>query len=125
MVGVAQIVKKNNTHKETRKADKAEKIRVCFTLDKNEVAEAGKKMIYLRIETPQGTVLAERNDKAHMFDFEGTQGLYSVKKEVNYENQLLDLCMYWDVTNVLSSGTYVAKAYCAGLEIGSTTIVLK
>lgn len=125
MIGVAQIVKKNNTHKETRRADKAQKIRVCFTLDKNEVTEPGKKMIYLRIETPQGTVLAERSDKAHMFEFEGTEGLFSVKKQVNYENQLLDLCMYWDVTKELSSGTYVAKAYCAGMEIGSTSIVLK
>lgn len=125
MMGVAQIVKKNNTHKETKRADKAEKIRVCFTLDKNEVTEPGKKMIYLRIETPQGTVLAERSDKAHMFDFEGTEGLFSVQKEVNYENERLDLCMYWDVINKLSSGTYTVKAYCAGLEIGSSSITLK
>jgi hypothetical protein len=125
MVVQAQKVKKNNVHKEVNKADKAQKIKTCFTIDENEVTEPGKKMVYLRIITPEGTVLAERADNAHTFEFDGTKGLYSIKKQVNYENKALDLCMYWDVSGPLKSGEYIIKAYISGQEIGSSTLILK
>jgi len=125
MLCQAQKVKKNNVHKVVSKADKTQKIKTCFTVAENEVTEPGKKMIYLRIITPEGTVLAERADNAHTFEFDGTKGLYSVKKQVNYENKNLDLCMYWDVVSPLKSGEYIIKAYVAGQEIGTTTLILK
>ena len=40
-------IRKSNVHKETSKADRAEKLRACFTIDENEVTEQGKKMIYM------------------------------------------------------------------------------
>jgi hypothetical protein len=122
---MGQRVKRNNIHKETNRASSTEKIKACFTIDDNEVTEPGKKMVYLRIMTPEGTVLAERSDNSNTFLQDGMKVLYSVKKEVNYENQELDLCMYWDVVNMLSPGEYFIKAYVEGYEIGSTSLVLK
>ena len=120
-----QRVKRNSVHKETNRASNTEKIKACFTIDANEVTEPGKKMVYLRIMTPEGTVLAERSDNTNMFGFEGSKILYSVKKQVNYENQSLDLCMYWDVVNQLTPGEYFVKAYIEGYEVGSTAMILK
>jgi hypothetical protein len=120
-----QRVRSNNIHKEINRASKTEKLRACFTIDANEVTEPGKKTIYLRIITPEGTVLSERADNNHTFPFEGTKGLYSVKKEINYENVAVDLCMYWDVTTPLVPGEYLFKAYESGQEIGSATLILK
>ncbi len=120
-----QRVKRNTVHKETTRASNTEKIKACFTIDKNEIAEPGKKMVYLRIMTPEGTVLAERSDNSNTFNFEGSKVLYSVKKEVNYENKPLDLCMYWDVINGLSPGEYFVKAYMEGYEIGAASMILK
>ena len=120
-----QRVKRNSIHKETNRTSNTEKIKACFTIDENEVTEPGKKMVYLRIMTPEGTVLAERSDNSNMFNFEGAKILYSVKKQVNYENQPLDLCMYWDVVNQLTPGEYFVKAYIEGYEVGSTSMILK
>jgi hypothetical protein len=120
-----QRVKRNSVHKETSRASTTEKIKACFTIDDNEVTEAGKKMVYLRILTPKGTVLAERSDNSNTFMLDGRRVLYSGKKEVNYENQELDLCMYWDVVNMLTPGQYFVKAYIEGYEVGSTTMILK
>lgn len=120
-----QRIKRNTVHKETTRANNTEKIKACFTIDKNEIAEPGKKMVYLRIMTPEGTVLAERSDNSNTFNFEGAKILYSVKKEVNYENKPLDLCMYWDVINMLTPGEYFVKAYMEGYEIGSSSMILK
>lgn len=125
MLSIAQKVKSNNVHKEVSRADKTQKIKTCFTISENEVTEPGKKTIYLRISTPEGTVLAERADKSHTFEFEGKTGLYSVKKVVNYENKALDLCMYWDVTSELSAGEYIITAYVAGQKMGATSLILK
>jgi predicted nuclease with TOPRIM domain len=121
----AQRVKRNNVHKETTRASTAQKIKTCFTISENEVTEPGRKMVYLRIMTPTGTVLAERSDNSNTFTLNGTKVLYSVKKEVNYENQELDLCMYWDVINQLTPGEYFIKAYISGEEVGSATMTLK
>lgn len=121
----AQRVKRNNVHKETARASNANKIKACFTIDDNEVTESGKKMVYLRIMTPEGTVLAERSDNSNTFELNGARVLYSVKKEVNYENKELDLCMYWDVIKELTPGEYFVKAYISGDEVGSTSMILK
>ncbi|MGB0390097.1 MAG: hypothetical protein ACPGRC_02960 [Salibacteraceae bacterium] len=124
-VAYGQRVKRNNVHKETSRANNTEKIKACFTLDANEVTEPGKKLVYLRIMTPAGTVLAERSDNSNTFSYNGSKVLYSVQKEVNYENKELDLCMYWDVREELSPGEYYLKAYVEGHEIGSTSMILK
>ena len=121
----AQRVKRNNVHKETARASNAEKVKTCFTIDENEVTESGKKTVYLRIITPSGTVLAERSDNSNTFELNGARVLYSVKKEVNYENRKLDLCMYWDVIDQLTSGEYIIKAYISGDEVGSASMKLK
>jgi hypothetical protein len=122
---MGQRVKRNNIHKETTRAKGAQKLKVCFTIDENEVTEAGKKMVFLRIMTPEGTVLAERSDNSNTFELNGARALYSVKKQVNYENKQLDLCMYWDVKDMLSPGEYSIKAYISGDEVGSASLILK
>ena len=125
MVAYGQRVKRNGVHRETDRSDKVEKIKVCFTLDKNEVAETGNKNIFVRIIAPSGQVLAERSDDGHMFNFEGSRGLYSIKKLVNYEKQELDLCMYFEDTKNLQSGDYMVDAFADQMKIGSTKFTLK
>lgn len=125
MIALAQRVKNNGVHRETSRSNKAQKIKACFTVDKNEVIEAGKKTIYLRVITPNGKVLAERTDDSNMFNFEGTKGLYSVKKVFNYDNTEVDICMYWDVIEPLVAGEYIVEAYVDQLKIGDTKFSLK
>ena len=125
MVAYAQRVKNNGVHRETNRSSKAQKIKTCFTVDKNDVIESGKKKIYLRIISPNGKVLAERTDASNMFQFEGTKGLFSVTKVFNYENAEIDICMYWDVKDALVAGEYIVEAYVNQLQIGKTTFTLK
>ncbi|HBH06744.1 MAG TPA: hypothetical protein DDX92_09090 [Flavobacteriales bacterium] len=125
MIAYAQRIKNNGVHRETRRASKAQKIKVCFTLSANEIAKSGNKALYVRILTPTGQVLAERSDQSHMFNFEGTTGLYSIKKMVKYENQELDVCMYFDISGSVTAGEYMVKSYADEMEIGNATFTLK
>ena len=122
---IGQRVRNNGIHKETDRANRVEKIRTCVTLMKNEVAEAGEKDVYLRIITPSGKVLAESSDASNMFEFEGTKGLYSAVKTIQYENKQLDVCLYWDVANELPDGEYTAEVYIEGYKSGTSNFTLR
>lgn len=121
----AQLVKGNTIHKRTDKAKKADKIKCCFTIGTNDLAKAENKDVHLRIIAPSGKVLTSQEDKSNMFEFDGVRGLYSVKKEVMYENKDVDICLYWDVIEELSPGKYIVYAYADGHEIGVTEFTLK
>ncbi|MCB0483407.1 MAG: hypothetical protein KDC37_02480 [Flavobacteriales bacterium] len=121
----AQIVKSNTVHRKTEKARRAEKIKCCFTLNTNELTTNGQKNTYIRIIAPSGKVLTDKEDRSNMFEFDGVRGLYSAKKEINYEGKSLDVCLYWDVTTELEVGKYIVYAYCENYEVGATEFVLK
>ena len=123
---IAQRVKSNKVHRETSKAAKTNKLKVCFTLDKNEIAKAGTKIIYIRIIAPDATILPANDDTDGKFDFGGgTSAYYSLKREVKYSNVELDKCFYYEVTSTLPTGKYICEIYCDGADIGKTTIELK
>lgn len=120
-----QKVKSNNIHKRTDRAKAVEKIKTCVTIGENDLANAGKKNVYVRIIAPSGKVLTLSEDKDNMFEYDGVRGLYSVKKEITYENSEIDVCLYWDVKNTVGPGKYIVYSYADGHEIGNTEFVLK
>ncbi|MEM9022642.1 MAG: hypothetical protein AAGB22_02795 [Bacteroidota bacterium] len=125
MVSIAQRVKSNGVHRETSRASKANKIKTCFTLDRNEVTEKGKKAIHIRIIDPNGKVLALADNKDNMFAYNGVEGLFSLKREVDYQREEMDVCYYWDVTGDLAAGKYIVEAYAEDYDIGQTSFTLK
>lgn len=113
----------NSRSKEKDKIDKIEKLRVCFAIRENNVADQGKKMIFIQIVRPDQIVLS--SPEAGMFEFQDQTVIYSSKRELEYDNMDIDMCIYWDKTEELIPGTYTVILYCEGHEIGSTTFDLK
>jgi FtsZ-binding cell division protein ZapB len=112
---------------ETNRAKKSEKIKVCFTLGENKIAQKGERTIYVRILSPLGKVLAEGADDSYMFSFEGVRGLYSAKRQVEYQNVPVTGCAYFTVKDgeVLPEGKYIAEVYADKAKIGTTSFELK
>ena len=121
----AQRMKSGTVSRETNRAKRVDKVKTCFTIDKNEVSKPGKKWIYLRIISPNGEVLAMDQTEDYMFTYDGKEGLYSRKEEVMYDNEELDMCLYWDVTNELSEGKYLVEVYAEDYFMGTTEFELK
>lgn len=113
----------NSNSKVKDKIKKIEKIRVCFTVLENTVADPGNKMIYMRIIRPDEVVLS--SPEADMFEFGGESLVYSEKRELEYANADIDMCIFWDIAEELIPGTYFVNLYCEGYEIGSTSFLLK
>ncbi len=124
----AQRMKRDNEARETTRAERAEQIRVCFTLDDNAIAKSGKKDIHLRIIDPNGKVLAEAEDKKTLFEFEGVKGLYSSKYDIIYDNAELDMCLLWKKSNpeeLLSLGNYIVEVYVDDYLAGTSKLELR
>ncbi len=108
---------------EVTRARKVEKLRVCFTLSENAIAKAGVRDAYIRIIGPDQFVLAKA--ETDLFDFQGEKIVYSAKREVDYQNKDIDLCIFYDNKGELVAGKYQATVYVDGNLVGSGEFMLK
>ena len=116
---------KGTKEKATTKAKKVNKIKTCFILGENKIADRGNKEIYLRIEDPSGKVLAKGLGEGNEITVNGTKVAVSVKEDVEYANAAMPLCVYFTSSGVLDKGTYKITVYCDKTEIGNTRFDLK
>jgi len=116
--------KGSGSFKETTRASRATHIRSCFTIGKNKIATNGNKMIYMRIITPGGSVLYTSNSNT-LSTQDGKILLYSDKKSINYQNESLDVCIFFKLKSEIESGNYIAELWCEGVKIGKNNFVLK
>ena len=113
----------NNRGKEKDKIDKIEKIRVCFTLRENPIVEPGKLDIYMRIMRPDSLVLALSPED--LFTFQDKQMIYSAMRTVEYINQDIDVCIYFNENKHFITGKYSIDLFLKNNKIGTTTLTLR
>ncbi len=113
----------NKRSKEQDKVDKITKIRVDFTLRKNTVADAGSKVIYLRLVRPDAVVLGAKD--AGLIEYQGTELPFSARREIIYEKNDLPVSIFWDNNGDLIKGKYTCELYCESRLIGNTDFVLR
>ncbi len=110
--------------KEHTKAGKIDKIRSCFSVSENTLAKAGSKYIYLQVISPDGKVLT--SSSTNVVSINGVNTLFTERKEIDYQNKSVDVCIYYDVTqDELSKGNYSVKIFADGQEIGKDSFTLR
>jgi hypothetical protein len=112
----------------TDKANKIERVKVCFTLGENKLVEPGIKMVYIRILRPDNVVVTQKVGEDYMFEFQGQQIEYTTKKEVDYQNKDTYTCLFWtkkSKEDAAMVGIYNVFIYAGGHEIGKTSFELK
>lgn len=113
----------NRRGREVSRARNVEKIKTCFTLSENTIAKAGSREVYIRILGPDGFILAKSN--TDLFDFEGEKIVFSAKREVDYQNQDVDMCIFYDNNGELVAGSYSVSLFMDGFMIGHGEFVLR
>jgi len=113
----------NVRDKETNRISKLDKIKVCFTIDENNIAEVGDKWVYIRIVKPNKYVIAE-SDK-NLFYFAGKKIAYTSRKMVEYKGKRTDMCIYWERNETLNAGLYYADIFADSKKIGTMAFTLK
>lgn len=115
-------VKSSGEELPTQNARLTDKIKTCFILSENTLAQKGHKNIYVRIFDPDGKILKENNDT---FSFEGKNISYSMKKKIFYDNAAMDLCLYWQKNTDYIEGDYTVVLFADSQIIGSTYFTLE
>ena len=117
-------MKLNNTTEETNKARNCIQIRSGFTISENPLTPSGNKTVYMQVIDPDGKTLQSRSSNTLTTD-DGSIA-YSDKKDIDYQNQRIDMTIYYDMqNNEVIKGNYKVKIYCDGLLIGSDSFTLK
>ncbi len=106
----------NKRGREITRARNVNKIKTCFTLSENTIADPGLRDVYIRILGPDGFILAKSN--ADLFEFEGEQIVFSAKREVDYQNEDVEMCIFYDNNGDLESGKYEVSLFMDGYMIG-------
>ena len=117
-------MKLNNTAAPTTKARNTVEIKSTFTISENPITEAGNKMVYMQIITPEGKTL--QSSASNVVTTSSGQVAYSDKKSVKYENERVDMSIYYKLGGQeISKGNYKVKIYCQGDLIGTDSFTLK
>ena len=120
----ALFMRNNGKQVETDRAKKAEMVKCCFTLGQNSVTDSGNKTLYMRVISPDGSVLPA-GDTNNRFKFNGVEGEYSATREVNYQNQAVDVCIFWNGSGEMRTGQYIVEIYESGAKVSEAKFTLK
>ena len=112
----------NKKRKETTKINLLDKIRICFTLRENPLAQAGQKEVYMRVIRPDSLVITNSPD--NFFDYKGSKIIYSANRAVDYINQDIEMCIFVDNTGDFIVGNYSVELYLEDNIIGRTNFML-
>ena len=107
----------NKRGKATEKIKDVKKFVVSFRISRNVTAQAGNRSVFVRITTPLGDVLT----RGGSFTYENRSLEYSMRKDIEYTGEEIEVTTYWDVAETLSAGTYRADIFADGRNIGHTT----
>jgi len=120
-------VRNNGKEVETKNDKQTDKIRVCFDVMPNPIADHGSKNILARIVSPQGTTLFIQSFGSGIFKNteSGQESKYTTKTTIAFSGDREKHCMYWEQNTPFSAGLYTTELYHDGYWIGQTNFELK
>jgi hypothetical protein len=118
-------IKSSGKQTETNRASRAEMIRTCCTLGENRITKSGTKTLHVRIISPEGVVIEDEEYPNATFQIDGVSGKYSTKRDIEYNNQPQEVCVFYTVGDDLSTGQYIVELYESGSLIGKTSFDLR
>lgn len=123
LVGMGVIERSSGKQIPTERARRSDKIKVCFTVAKNTLAEAGDKELYVQVIDPKNNVLG-LNDQ---LQFEDEVLNYSLISRFNYENRNLNICEYLSAAedSNFESGRYKINVFSNKELISSSEFEMK
>jgi hypothetical protein len=126
----AQAVRFKGGGKETStdRADRAERIRIDFTVASNDLIEPGTKLFYVRIADPRRAIISKGTGDEYAFQANGETLQFTELVRVNYDGKETPVRAYYVKSDnyQMMPGTYFIDVYEQGGKlIGQTTIDLK
>ena len=112
----------------TDRADRAERIRVDFTVAANDLVSPGTKLFYVRIADPTKAIITKGTGDEYSFKANGETLQFTEKVRVNYDGTATPVRAYYSKpTNFeMRPGTYFVDVYEEGGKlVGQTSVDLR
>ncbi len=109
---------------ETSRHRRAQQVRVCFTIPKNDILDYGTQKFYVKVVNPKGDVIGSNE----VITTEDGEINVSAQEEIVYENKALDVCIFvkpQDKDKEIVKGDYSVEIYHNGNKVGATNLLLK
>jgi len=120
--GDGVLVRNSGKIVETDRVRRADKIRTCFTINANEIAEKGDRILFIQVINPKNNVLGEKSTVS----FEDKILTYSATSNVFYDNEELDVCVLVNAAEAdLVPGTYAINVFDGPRMVSSSTLNLR
>ena len=107
----------------TKYASKVQKLRVCFTVEENHVADAENKEIFLQYINENGEVLHGSDSALTVLN--GKKIVYTMKSTFEYENNKMDICIDWQRVEILTKGDFLLNIIIEDKIVGSNQFKLR
>lgn len=111
----------NKKGKKEKNITKARQLGVSFTVSPNNTAAAGLKDFYIRILTPEGTLLGN----AGSFQIDGSTVQCTAHRQIEYANEEISISVYYDVASTLTPGDYTVEIFSDGYRLASRHFTMK
>ncbi|MBR9757781.1 MAG: chromosome partitioning protein ParA [Algicola sp.] len=106
----------------TERAGRSDKIRICFTVAKNTLVQAGDQELYIQVIDPNNNTLGVNEQ----VQFEEEILNYSLVSRFNYENTNLNVCEFVEPKeDGFEKGRYVVNVFNQKNLVSSTEFTLK
>ncbi|MDD2961114.1 MAG: hypothetical protein PHR45_03405 [Muribaculaceae bacterium] len=99
-----------------KKIAKAKQLMVTFTIPQNNSTPVGEKVLYIRITSPEGSLLGNKGT----FSFEGGKIPYTERKAIEYTGEeIAGIKVYWNINTALTTGQYRVEVFADNFRIAS------
>ncbi len=118
----AVIIRNSGKIVDTKRASRADKVRACFTLTPNAIAQKGDRLLYVQVINPKNNLLGEKEE----LEFDNGTLSYSASTKVFYENEELDVCVMVDAKEGdIVSGRYTINVFDGPNLVATSSMELK
>ena len=123
--GVA-LVAENKSQKTTDRSSRVVRLKTCLSLIENSIAERGPRYIYIRVFDPDGNqIMSSSVDQRREFTCGGESLVSSACRQVDYQGEEVDVCIYLNTDEAFVKGVYTVNAYTTETKLGTADILLR
>lgn len=120
--GEAVILRGNGKIVDTKRSSRADKVRACFSMTPNPIAQKGNRTVYVQVINPKNNILGDKTS----IQIDGKELTYSASTTIFYENEELDVCVLVDAKEAdLIPGRYTINVFDGVKQVATNTMDLK
>ena len=102
-----------------------DKLKVTFSIEKNDVAPLEAKEIMIRVIDENEQVIFDVNKGSGSFMLDGKETFYTASQDILFDNSNQLLTFFYEKGSDYVSGTYKVEVFTDGYSMGATSFIVK